>query len=73
MIAAVNVHNAAFMAIGGVIVAYLQNLGLSFAHLLWITALLAFCSAVWILKKLIENPFLIFFFQYFFAPSIGSK
>lgn len=51
MIAAVNVHNAAFMAVGGVIVAYLQNLGLSFAHLLWITALLAFCSTIWILRN----------------------
>ncbi|MFM9153279.1 MAG: MFS transporter, partial [Methylocystis sp.] len=73
MIAAVNVHNAAFMAIGGVIVAYLQNLGLSFAHLLWITALLAFCSAVWILKKLIENPFsdfLSIFFRAFYRLEV---
>lgn len=73
MIAAVNVHNAAFMAIGGVIVAYLQNLGLSFTHLLWITALLAFCSAVWILKKLIENPFsdfLSIFFRAFYRLEV---
>lgn len=73
MIAAVNVHNAAFMALGGVIVAYLQNLDLSFAYLLWITALLAFCSAIWILNKLIENPFTDFlsiFFRAFYRLEV---
>lgn len=75
MIAAVNVHNAAFMAIGGVIVAYLQNLGLSFSQLLWITALLAFCSAIWISKKLIENPFsdfLSIFFTVFYRLEVSG-
>ncbi|MCC3245877.1 acyl-[ACP]--phospholipid O-acyltransferase [Methylocystis sp. WRRC1] len=57
-VAAVNVHNAAFMAIGGLAVAGLQSYGVSLAHLLIGMAVVALLSAVWIWKAVVRNPLL---------------
>ena len=58
LIAAVNIHNAAFMALGGVAVAGLQGAGLSLTTLLAVMALVAAASAIWIWKRVVANPFL---------------
>ncbi len=58
LIAAVNIHNAAFMALGGVAVAALQGAGLSLTMLLAGMSALALASAIWILKRVVANPFL---------------
>ncbi len=58
LIAAVNIHNAAFMALGGVAVAGLQGAGISLSTLLAVMALVAAASAVWIWRRVIGNPFL---------------
>lgn len=57
-VAAVNVHNAAFMAIGGLGVAFLQERGATLAQLLIGMAAVALLSAVWIRVKVVTNPFL---------------
>ena len=58
LIAAVNIHNAAFMALGGLAVAGLQGAGLSLTTLLIAMALVAAASAVWIWRRVVANPFL---------------
>ncbi|MGJ0397221.1 MAG: acyl-[ACP]--phospholipid O-acyltransferase [Methylocystis sp.] len=55
-VAAVNVQNAAFMALGGVGVAALQSLGISFAALLIGVAVVALAASVWIVKKVVASP-----------------
>jgi acyl-[acyl-carrier-protein]-phospholipid O-acyltransferase/long-chain-fatty-acid--[acyl-carrier-protein] ligase len=56
-IAAVNVQNAAFMALGGVGVAALQGLGVSFAALLIGLAVVALVASVWIVNAVVASPF----------------
>ncbi|MFO1103120.1 MAG: acyl-[ACP]--phospholipid O-acyltransferase [Methylocystis sp.] len=55
-IAAVNVQNAAFMALGGVGVAGLQSLGVSFSALLIGLAVVALAASVWMLKTVVASP-----------------
>ncbi len=57
-VAAVNVHNAAFMALGGAGVAWLQSRGVTLAQLFLGMGVLAFLSAIWIRARVVENPFL---------------
>ncbi len=56
-IAAVNVHNAAFMALGGVGVAGLQSVGVSFATLSLGVAVVALIASIWIVKAVVVSPF----------------
>lgn len=58
IVAAVNVHNAAFMAIGGVAVATLQNYGASFDQLLLGLSAVASLSAIWIFRVVVARPLL---------------
>lgn len=58
IIAAVNVHNAAFMALGGVIVAGFQSAGAPLASLLAALSICALAAAVWIRKAVVARPFL---------------
>ncbi|MGJ0424956.1 acyl-[ACP]--phospholipid O-acyltransferase [Methylocystis sp.] len=55
-IAAVNVQNAAFMALGGVGVAGLQSLGVSFAALLIGLAVVSLVASIWIVKAVVASP-----------------
>jgi len=55
-IAAVNVQNAAFMALGGVGVAGLQSMGVSFAALLIGLAVVALVASIWIVKAVVASP-----------------
>jgi acyl-[acyl-carrier-protein]-phospholipid O-acyltransferase/long-chain-fatty-acid--[acyl-carrier-protein] ligase len=55
-IAAVNVQNAAFMALGGVGVAGLQSLGVSFTALLIGLAVVALVASIWIVKAVVASP-----------------
>ncbi|RNJ48303.1 acyl-[ACP]--phospholipid O-acyltransferase [Methylocystis hirsuta] len=55
-IAAVNVQNAAFMALGGVGVAGLQSLGVSFAALLIGMAVVALVASIWIVNVVVASP-----------------
>jgi acyl-[acyl-carrier-protein]-phospholipid O-acyltransferase/long-chain-fatty-acid--[acyl-carrier-protein] ligase len=55
-VAAVNVQNAAFMALGGVGVAGLQSLGVSFAALLMGLAVVSFIASIWIVKAVVVSP-----------------
>lgn len=55
-VAAVNVQNAAFMALGGVGVAGLQSLGVSFAALLTGLAVISFIASIWIVKTVVVSP-----------------
>ncbi|WP_292531007.1 acyl-[ACP]--phospholipid O-acyltransferase [Methylocystis sp.] len=55
-VAAVNVQNAAFMALGGVGVAVLQSLSVSFAALLIGQAIVALAASVWIVKRVVASP-----------------
>lgn len=55
-IAAVNVQNAAFMALGGVGVAGLQSLGVSFAALLIGLAVVALVASIWIVNVVVASP-----------------
>jgi acyl-[acyl-carrier-protein]-phospholipid O-acyltransferase/long-chain-fatty-acid--[acyl-carrier-protein] ligase len=57
-VAAVNVHNAAFMAIGGAGVAFLQAQGVSLAELILGMSAMALLSAVWIRYAVVKNPML---------------
>ncbi len=57
-IAAVNVHNAAFMAIGGAGVAFLQARGVTLAELTLAMSAAAFVSALWIRYAIVKNPVL---------------
>ncbi len=57
-VAAVNVHNAAFMALGGAGVAFLQSKGVTLAELFLGMGAVAFLSAVWIRRRVVANPFL---------------
>ncbi|WP_363350678.1 acyl-[ACP]--phospholipid O-acyltransferase [Methylocystis echinoides] len=57
-VAAVNVHNAAFMALGGAGVAFLQSKGVTLAELFLGMGAVAFLSAIWIRRKVVTNPFL---------------
>jgi acyl-[acyl-carrier-protein]-phospholipid O-acyltransferase/long-chain-fatty-acid--[acyl-carrier-protein] ligase len=57
-VAAVNVHNAAFMALGGAGVAFLQSKGITLAALFLGMALVAFLSALWIRARVVQNPLL---------------
>ncbi|RTL85114.1 MAG: acyl-[ACP]--phospholipid O-acyltransferase [Hyphomicrobiales bacterium] len=57
-VAAVNVHNAAFMALGGAGVAWLQSKGVTLAELFLGMGAVAFLSAVWIRKTVVTNPLL---------------
>ena len=56
IIAAVNVHNAAFMVAGGMIVALLQSTGVGVAALLIGVGVFGAGAAYWILKAVVENP-----------------
>ncbi len=58
IVAAVNVHNAAFMALGGVAVAGFQAVGAPLAVLLAILSALALTGAVWIRKAVVARPVL---------------
>ena len=55
-IAAVNVQNAAFMALGGLGVAGLQSLGVSFAALLIGLAVVALVASIWIVTAVVASP-----------------
>jgi len=55
-VAAVNVQNAAFMALGGVGVAGLQSLGVSFAALLIGLAVVSLIASIWIVKAVVVSP-----------------
>ncbi|PPD45023.1 MAG: acyl-[ACP]--phospholipid O-acyltransferase [Methylocystis sp.] len=57
-VAAVNVHNAAFMAAGGAGVAFLQAQGVTLAQLFLGMAAVAFLSAIWIRRAVVQNPLL---------------
>jgi len=57
-VAAVNVHNAAFMALGGAGVAFLQSKGVSLAHLFLGMGVIALLSAIWIRRRVVTHPFL---------------
>ncbi len=57
-VAAVNVHNAAYMALGGAGVAWLQSKGVTLAELFLGMGAIAFLSAVWIRKTIVKNPLL---------------
>ncbi|MCX7899878.1 MAG: AMP-binding protein, partial [Methylocystis sp.] len=50
------VHNAAFMALGGVAVASLQSAGVSFAMLLIGVAAVALLSSIWIITSVVMSP-----------------
>lgn len=68
-VAAVNVQNAAFMALGGVGVALLEGAGVSFAALLIGLAVVALVAAIWIVKAVVVSPFrdlLSIFFRAFY-------
>lgn len=72
-IAAVNVHNAAFMALGGVGVAGLQSAGVSFAALSLGLALVALVASIWIVKAVVVSPFqdiLSIFFRAFYRLEV---
>lgn len=56
IVAAVNVHNAAFMALGGVVVAGFQGAGAPLADLLAFLSALALAGAVWIRKAVVARP-----------------
>jgi len=56
VIGAVNVLNAAFMALGGLAVAGLQSTGLPVAALLAGIGVIALASAAWIWRVVVENP-----------------
>lgn len=55
-VAAVNVQNAAFMALGGVGVAGLQGFGVSFAALLMGLAVVSLVASIWIVKAVVASP-----------------
>jgi acyl-[acyl-carrier-protein]-phospholipid O-acyltransferase / long-chain-fatty-acid--[acyl-carrier-protein] ligase len=57
-VAAVNVHNAAFMALGGAGVAWLQSKGVSLSHLFLGMGAVALLSAIWIRRTVVTHPFL---------------
>jgi acyl-[acyl-carrier-protein]-phospholipid O-acyltransferase/long-chain-fatty-acid--[acyl-carrier-protein] ligase len=72
-IAAVSVQNAAFMALGGVGVAFLQSLGVSFAALLLGVAAVALVASIWILKTVVASPsrdLLSIFFRAFYRLDV---
>ncbi len=72
-IAAVNVHNAAFMALGGVGVAGLQSAGVSFAALSLGVAVVALVASIWIVKAVVVSPFqdiLSIFFRAFYRLDV---
>jgi acyl-[acyl-carrier-protein]-phospholipid O-acyltransferase/long-chain-fatty-acid--[acyl-carrier-protein] ligase len=58
IVAAVNVHNAAFMALGGLAVAGFQSVETPLAGLLAGLSALAFAAAFWIRKAVVARPFL---------------
>ncbi len=73
IVAAVNVHNAAFMALGGVAVAGLQSAGVSFALLLIGVAAVALLTSIWIAKAVVMSPFqdiLSIFFRAFYRLEV---
>ncbi|MGD9544444.1 MAG: acyl-[ACP]--phospholipid O-acyltransferase [Methylocystis sp.] len=55
-VAAVNVQNAAFMALGGVGVAGLQSFGVSFAALLIGLAVVSLLASLWIVTAVVASP-----------------
>jgi len=57
-VAAVNVHNAAFMALGGAGVAFLQAQGVTLAQLFIGMGVVALLSAIWIRYAVVKNPIL---------------
>ncbi|MGJ0507997.1 MAG: acyl-[ACP]--phospholipid O-acyltransferase [Methylocystis sp.] len=57
-VAAVNVHNSAFMALGGAGVAFLQSKGVTLAELFLGMGAVAFLSAIWIRAAVVTNPLL---------------
>ncbi|WP_442755524.1 acyl-[ACP]--phospholipid O-acyltransferase [Methylocystis sp. JAN1] len=57
-VAAVNVHNAAFMAAGGAGVAFLQAQGVTLAQLFIGMGVVALLSAIWIRYAVVKNPML---------------
>lgn len=57
-VAAVNVHNAAFMAAGGAGVAVLQAEGVTLAQLFLGMGAVALISAIWIRRAVVARPFL---------------
>jgi acyl-[acyl-carrier-protein]-phospholipid O-acyltransferase/long-chain-fatty-acid--[acyl-carrier-protein] ligase len=57
-VAAVNVHNSAFMAAGGAGVAFLQAQGVTLAQLFLGMGAVALLSAIWILFAVVKNPIL---------------
>ena len=72
-VAAVNVHNAAFMVLGGVAVAGLQSNGVSLAALLLGVAAVALIAAAWILKTIVASPMqdiLSIFFRAFYRLEV---
>ena len=66
-VAAVNVHNAAFMALGGAGVAFLQSKGITLATLFLGMGAVAFLSAIWIRARVVKNPLLDLLSIYFRA------
>jgi acyl-[acyl-carrier-protein]-phospholipid O-acyltransferase/long-chain-fatty-acid--[acyl-carrier-protein] ligase len=57
IVAAVNVLNAAFMALGATIVALVQSAGVGVPTLFIAVGALALASAVWIVKAVVVSPF----------------
>jgi acyl-[acyl-carrier-protein]-phospholipid O-acyltransferase/long-chain-fatty-acid--[acyl-carrier-protein] ligase len=57
-VAAVNVHNAAFMAFGGLGVAFLQSQGATLAQLILGMSAAAFLAAIWIRYAVVTHPVL---------------
>ncbi|WP_330083670.1 acyl-[ACP]--phospholipid O-acyltransferase [Methylocystis iwaonis] len=57
-VAAVNVHNAAYMAAGGAGVAFLQAQGVTLAQLFLGMGAVALLSAIWIRYAVVKNPIL---------------
>jgi len=57
IIAAVNVLNAASMATGAAIVAFLQSMGVGVPALFISVGVIAFASTIWIFKAVVTSPF----------------
>jgi acyl-[acyl-carrier-protein]-phospholipid O-acyltransferase/long-chain-fatty-acid--[acyl-carrier-protein] ligase len=72
-IAAVSVQNAAFMALGGVGVAGLQSLGVSFAAILLGMAAVALAASIWMVNAVVASPLqdlLSIFFRAFYRLDV---